>query len=144
MRLRSIWSLASTSHSRNGWGSCPLTTMGKSISLHVSTPCPMGNCYPWGMVSASASTYSTFLKFYIFLFFKCTLQYFQFLVQYSVIEGRNLVWLETYLTPTMTILVFFISILSTKQQWQSSTRIRSVWRRCDVCDTEYRSFYHGV
>ena len=37
--LRSIWSLASPNHSRNGWGSCPLATTGKSISLHVSTPC---------------------------------------------------------------------------------------------------------
>ena len=26
------------SHSWNGWGSCPLATTGKSISLHVSTP----------------------------------------------------------------------------------------------------------
>ena len=25
-------------HSQNGWGSCPLATTGKSISLHVSTP----------------------------------------------------------------------------------------------------------
>ena len=36
--LRSIWSLASPNHSWNGWGSCPLATAGKSISLHVSTP----------------------------------------------------------------------------------------------------------
>ena len=35
---KSIWSLASTNHSRNCWGSCPLATTGKSISLHVSTP----------------------------------------------------------------------------------------------------------
>ena len=35
---KSIWSLASPNHSRNGWGSCPLATTGKSISLHVSTP----------------------------------------------------------------------------------------------------------
>ena len=36
--LISIWSLASPNHYRNGWGSCPFATMGKSISLHVSTP----------------------------------------------------------------------------------------------------------
>ena len=35
--LRSIWSLASSNHSWNGWGICPLATTGKSISLHVST-----------------------------------------------------------------------------------------------------------
>ena len=35
---KSIWSLASPNHSRNGWGSCPLATTAKSISLHVSTP----------------------------------------------------------------------------------------------------------
>ena len=35
---KSIWSLASPNHSRNGSGSCPLATTGKSISLHVSTP----------------------------------------------------------------------------------------------------------
>ena len=39
--LRSIWSLASPNHSRNGWGSFPLATTGKSISLHMSTPCSM-------------------------------------------------------------------------------------------------------
>ena len=27
-----------SSHSWNGWGSCPLATTGKSISLHMSTP----------------------------------------------------------------------------------------------------------
>ena len=35
---KSIWSLASLNHSRNGSGSCPLAITGKSISLHVSTP----------------------------------------------------------------------------------------------------------
>ena len=42
--LGSIWSLASPSHSRNDWGSCPLATTRKSISLHMSTPRLMGNC----------------------------------------------------------------------------------------------------
>ena len=65
---KSIWSLASPNHSRDGWGSCPLATTGKSISLHVSTPCPMGNCYPWDMVLASGSTYSTFFGFYVLYF----------------------------------------------------------------------------
>ena len=58
--LRSIWSLATPNDFRNGWGSCPLATTGKSISLHMSTPCPLGNCYPWNRVSTSAKTYSTF------------------------------------------------------------------------------------
>ena len=42
--------------------------------------------------------------------------------------GRSLVWLETNLNPTMTILLFS-SILSTKRQWQSSTSTRQVWQR---------------
>ena len=120
--LRSIWSLASPNHSRNGWGSCPLATTGKSISLHVSTPCLMGNCYPLGMVLTSASTYSTF-----FFFLNCTLQYTWIIVEYSVIVQRSLVWLETNLNPTVTILLFS-SILSTKRQWQSSTSTRPVWQ----------------
>ena len=45
---KSIWLLASPNHSRNGCGSCPLATMGKSISLHVSTP--------WNAVLTPAST----------------------------------------------------------------------------------------
>ena len=40
---------------------------------------------------------------------------------------RSLVWLETNLNTTMTILLFS-SILSTKQQWQSSTSMRPVWQ----------------
>ena len=66
--LRGIWSLASPSHSRNDWVSCPLATTQKSISLHVPTPCPMGNCYPWDMVWALASTY------FFCLYFNCTVQ----------------------------------------------------------------------
>ena len=38
----------------------PACYYGEVISLHLSTPCPMGNCYPWDMVLTSASTYSTF------------------------------------------------------------------------------------
>ena len=34
--LKSIWSLASPSHYRNGWLSCPLATAGILISLHMS------------------------------------------------------------------------------------------------------------
>ena len=99
--LGSIWSLASPSHSWNDWGSCPLATTRKSISLHMSTPRLMENSYPWGMVLALASTY-----FFFFFFFNCTLQYSRFIEEYSVIVGRNLVWLETNFTPTMTILGF--------------------------------------
>ena len=62
--LGSIWSLASPSHSWNDWGSCPLATTRKSISLHMSTPRLMENSYPWGMVLALASTY-----FFFFFFF---------------------------------------------------------------------------
>ena len=62
------------------------------------------------------------------LFFNCTLQYTRIIVEYSVIVGRSLVWLETNLNPTMTILLFS-SILSTKRQWQSSTNTRPVWQR---------------
>ena len=80
----------------------PACYYGEVISLHLSTPCPMENCYPWDMVLTSASTYSTFF----FFFFNCTLQYSRFIEEYSVIVGRNLVWLETNFTPTMTILGF--------------------------------------
>ena len=43
----------------------PVCYYAEVISLHVSTPCPMGNCYPWDMVLASASTYSTFFFFFL-------------------------------------------------------------------------------
>ena len=46
----------------------PACYYGEVISLHVSTPCPMGNCYPWDMVLTSASTYSTFFGFYVLFF----------------------------------------------------------------------------
>ena len=39
-----------------------------------------------------------------FFLYNCTLQYSRFIVEYSVIVGRNLVWLEINLAPTMTIL----------------------------------------
>ena len=45
---KSIWSVSSPNHSRNGWGSCPLAIMGKSISLHVSTPRSMGHGVDFG------------------------------------------------------------------------------------------------
>ena len=75
---------------------------------------------PWNVVLTSASTYSTFL-------FNCTLQYTRIIVEYSVIVGRSLVWLETKLNLTMTILLFS-SILLTKRQWHSSTNTRPVWQ----------------
>ena len=66
--LGSIWSLASPSHSWNDWGSCPLATTRKSISLHMSTPRLMENSYPWGMVLALASTYFFFFFFLTVLY----------------------------------------------------------------------------
>ena len=114
MKLRSIWSLASPNHSRNGWGSCLLATTGKSISLHMSTPRSMKCGVDFG-------------KHLLYFFFNCTLQYTRIIVEYSVIVGRSLVWLETNPNPTMTILLFS-SILLTKRQWQSSTITRSVWQ----------------
>ena len=82
--------------------------------------CTCQHHIPWNVVLTSTSTYSTF--------FNCTLQYARIIVEYSVIVGRSLVWLETNLNPTMAIL-FFSSILSTKQQWQNSTSTRQVGQR---------------
>ena len=79
---------------------------------------------PWNVMLTVANTYSTFEK----KKFNCTLQYARIIVEYSVIVGRSLVWLETNLNPTMTILLFS-SIISTKRQWQSSTSMRPVWQR---------------
>ena len=90
---KSIWLLASPNHSRNGWGSCPLATSGKSISLHVSTPRSMKCGVDFG-------------KHLLYLFLNCTLQYTRIIVEYSVIVGGSLVWLETNLNPIMTILLF--------------------------------------
>ena len=67
------------------------------------------------------------LLYFFSFFFNCTLQYTRIIVEYSVIVPRSLVWLETNLNPTMTILLFS-SILSTKRQWQSSTSTRPVWQ----------------
>ena len=129
---------ASPRHYLRDWVSCPLATMWKSISLHVSTPCLVGNCYPWGILSDSASTYCTY--FYLFFFFNFSIvQYSRFIVQYSVTVGRNLVWPETNLTPTMTI---FSSILVTKRQWQSSEETRPVWRRQIGVMSQMRSTDH--
>ena len=61
--LRSIWSLASPNHSRNGWGSCPLATTGKSISLHVSTPRSMKHGVDFGK-----HLLYFFFGFYVFFF----------------------------------------------------------------------------
>ena len=113
--LRSIWSLASPNHSRNGWGSCPLATTGRSTSLHVSTPCSMKRGVDLG-------------KHLLYFFLNCSLQYTWIIVEYNVIVGRSLVWLETNINPTMTILLFSW-ILSTKRQWQSSASTRPVWQR---------------
>ena len=68
--LRSIWSLASPNHSQNGWGSCPLATTGKSISLHVSTPRAIKRGVDFGK-----HLLYFFLDLMVFLnFFSCTLQ----------------------------------------------------------------------
>ena len=80
--------------------------------------CTCQHHVPWNVVLTSASTYS---------FFNCVLQYTWIIEEYSVIVGRSLVWLETNLNPTMTILLFS-SILSAKRQWQSSTSMRPVWQ----------------
>ena len=82
--------------------------------------CTCQHHVPWNVVLTSASTYSTF-------FLNCTLQYTRIIVEYSVIVGRSLVWLETNPNPTMTSLLFS-SILLNKRQWQSSTITRSVWQ----------------
>ena len=51
---KSIWSLASPNHSRNGWGSCPLALRGNR------SVCTCQHHVPWNVVLTSASTYSTF------------------------------------------------------------------------------------
>ena len=89
----------------------------------------------YGEVDQSARVNTTFHEMWCWLrqaptllfFFNCTLQYTRIIVEYSVIVGRSLVWLETNPNPTMTILLFS-SILLTKRQWQSSTITRSVWQ----------------
>ena len=91
------------------------------LPLRGSPPvCTCQHHVPWNVVLTSASTYSIF-------FFDCTLQYTRIIVEYSVIVGRSLVWLEINLNPTMTIMLFS-SILWTKRQWQSSTSTRPVWQ----------------
>ena len=57
--LKSIWSLASPSHHRNGWLSCPLATAGKLISLHMSKQ------FPFEIVVTSASTYPNFVVIFL-------------------------------------------------------------------------------
>ena len=73
-----------------------------------------------------------------FYFFNCTAQYSRFIVQYSVIVGRNLVWLETNLTPTMTI--FFLDSINqvtmTDQYKNEVSSTVSEW--CNVSDAEYK------
>ena len=90
---KSIWSLASPNHSRNGWGSSPLATTWQSISLHMSAPRSMKHGDDFG-------------KHLLYFFLNCTLQYTWIIVGNSVILGRSLVWLETNLNPTMTICCF--------------------------------------
>ena len=46
----------------------PACYYGEVTSLHLSTPCPMENCYSWDMVLTSASTYSTLFFFYFYFF----------------------------------------------------------------------------
>ena len=81
----------------------------------------------WCWLRQAPTLHFIFLFYFFFNFFNCTLQYMQIIVEYIVIVGRSLVWLETNLNPTMTILLFS-SILSTKRQWQSSTNSRPVWQ----------------
>ena len=96
--------------------------MGKSISLHVSTPRSM-------QCGVDFSKHLVYIFFFIlfFIFFNSTPQYTRIIVEYSATVGKSLVWLETNVNPTMTILLFS-SILSTKQQEQSSSNNRPVWQ----------------
>ena len=90
----------------------------------------------YGEVDQSARVNTTFHETWCWLrqapillfFLNCTLQYTRIIVEHNVIVGRSLVWLETNLNPTMTILLFSW-ILSTKRQWQSSASTRPVWQR---------------
>ena len=75
---KSIWSLASPNHSRNGWGSCPLVTTGKPISLHVSTPRSMKRGVDFG-------------KHLLYFFLNCTLQYTRIIVEYSL-KKYHIIW----------------------------------------------------
>ena len=120
--MRSIWSSASPAILEMAEGVAPLPLRGSR------SVCKCQHHVPWNMVLTSASTYYTFFLDFMFLFFVCTLKYSRIIVEYSVIVGRSLDWLETNLNPTMTILLFS-SILSTKRQWQSSTSTRPVWQR---------------
>ena len=65
-KIKSIWSLASPRHYPSDWVSCPLTTMRKSISLHMSKVVK-------NLRLRQAPTLLFFL-FYFFIFFNCTLQ----------------------------------------------------------------------
>ena len=98
----SIWSLASPRHCPSDWVSCPLATTGKW------SVCTCQHHVPWKIVIHGTWCWlqqaPTLLFFFFFYnFFNCTLQYSRFIEEYSVIVGRNLVWLETNFTPTMTI-----------------------------------------
>ena len=100
--------------------------------LNVSLPHPFSKwlrelpAYHYGEVDQSARVNTTFHETWCWLRQAPTLLFFLFIftvlynirkLLYSVIVGRSLVWLETNLNHTMTILLFF-SILSTKRQWQ--------------------------
>ena len=65
-KIKSIWSLASPRHYPSDWVSCPLTTMRKSISLHMSKVVK-------NLRLRQAPTL-LFFGFYFFIFFNCTLQ----------------------------------------------------------------------
>ena len=117
--LKSIWALASPRHYPSDWVSCPLATTRK---WSVCTCRKLWKTFDFSKLLLY------FFWILCFIFFNCTLQQSRIIVQYTVIVGRSLVWLETNLNPTMTILLFS-SILSTKRQWQSSTSTRPVWQR---------------
>ena len=95
------------------------------------------------MVLASVSTYSNFIFYFCFLYLNCTLQKPRIIVQYGVIVGRSLARLETNLTPSMTIFVFFPWF------YRPSDNGRTVWKWglfdgaiivwCLVCGTQIAS-----
>ena len=121
------------SHSWNGWGSCPLATTGKSISLQVSTSCSMKRGVDFGK-----HLLYFFLDF-MFLFFVCTLKYSRIIVCRVQCHSRK----EFGLTrnqpqPHYDHFVVFLDsidqVTMTKQYEYEASLTAS--ERCDVLDTE--------
>ena len=132
MRLRNISSLASPSHSLNGWGSCSLANIGKSIFLHVSKSCPMETNRTWFGLRQAPTLLFLFLFFFIF---NCILEKPRIIVQCSVS------------TPTM--IIFVIHRFSwpsdndkTVWEWGQINGVRTVW--CLRCGTPIISSWRLV